>query len=83
MWNRVKKMFKKKPKIDTHVSFDPRVKEPLIYDLPSNMGIHTKLIGMADTPKGSQAIYKWEVNGVIVEAYDVLGAQRKYLRSNK
>ena len=82
MWNRVKKMFKKKPKKrDVHVSLNPGVRDITPYELPSNMKVHAKFIGMADTPKGSQTLFKWEVNGVMIEAYDILDAQRKYLRS--
>ena len=64
-WNRVKKIFKRKPKHQ---------------EVPSNMRIHTKLMGRADTPKGETQMYRYEVNGVTINALDVLDAQRKYLR---
>ena len=90
MWNRVKKIFKKrKKKVDPVIDYtgeDQTIslskKMVLDYDpapsLPEGMRIHTKLIGKL--PNGKQ---RYEVNGVILDAVDILDAQRKYLRKGK
>ena len=84
MWNRVKKMFKRKKPLKDHVvllNMTPKDITP--YEVPSNMKIHTKFMDKADTPKGQQQLYRFEVNGVTVTALDVLDAQSKYLRRSK
>ena len=48
-------------------------------EVPSNMKIHTRFIGRV---MGSDK-FRFEVNGVIIDALNIIEAQRKYLRKEK
>lgn len=83
MWNRIKKVFKRKPKRDQVVSFDGGkigLKDVLPYKLePKHKGdpeiaIHVKFI------ERSLDGFIWSVNGKIIHAEDIISAQRKYLK---
>lgn len=87
MWNKVKRVFKRKKKRDDNViSFDGGeigLKDVLPFKLeptetyPDGIRIKTKYIGN-DMPNGHQ----WEVNGIFIYAEDELDAERKYLRNH-
>ena len=91
MWNRVKKMFKKKKQKKTdHVidytgedqGISLSKKTVLDYDLtpsvPDGLKIHTKYIKAVGGGK-----HLFEVNGVLFTGVDILDVQRKYLRKGK
>lgn len=87
-WNRVKKLFKKKRQRDEVITYDgghiglkdlgaPDLSDMEVGEsIPSNMGIHVKLIG----PKAGSDLNRYEVNGVMFDAKSASEAQRKYLR---
>lgn len=82
-WNRIKKMFKKKKKKrDEVIAYEGGMiglKEITPHELiPDNMRIHTKII-----KEISEDLNLYEVNGVMIEAEDILEAQRKYLRKSR
>jgi len=70
-FSRVKKCFKKK-KQQQHTEV-PYKLEP--EDIPHNMMVHTKFIS-----RSTNGQFKFEVNGVIIYADNIIDAQRKYLR---
>ena len=74
MWNKVKKMFKRKKKRSPTVLNDFSKLE----QLPSNMRIQVSFRGKV---KGQHNMFMWEVNGVMLQAEDIISAQRKYLRN--
>ena len=47
-------------------------------ELPSNMKLHAKYLG-----RRVNGLFAFEVNGVVIEAEDIISAQRKYLRTEK
>ena len=51
--------------------------EPL-EELPDNMKIHAKYKGRVPYKEN---MFIWEVNGVMLQAEDMISAQRKYLRA--
>ena len=90
-WNRVKKMFKRKPKklqkIEKNGEDDFVLKDfepggvtyyPGKEVLPSNMKIHVKFI---ERVKGKTDTYLWECNGVRLEGKNILEVQDKYART--
>ena len=86
MWNRVKKMFKKKKlkkdPVITYAGGEIGLKEILVADfledIPHGMKMHTKFLG-----RRCNGLFAWEVNGVVFEAEDIIEAQRKYLRRKR
>jgi len=88
-WHRIKKVFKKKKEKfkDPVVDFSGEegatliekvYQETIDTKIPDGMRVHTKLI-----KKVSAGRYLYEVNGVLLEASDILEVQRKYLRGKK
>ena len=90
MWKKIKKVFKKKRKKDQVVSFDGGVigiKDVMPYkieadvdlmtgnELPSNMKIHCIYKGRVAGGK-----FLWEVNKIEIEAFDIIDAQRIYIK---
>ena len=84
MWNRIKKLYKKKHKRDQNIEKNaqdefvlrdvtPHKIEP--EEVPSNMKIHAKYLGPAKNGK-----HLFSVNEIVIDAEDILEAQRKYLR---
>ena len=84
MWNKVKRVFKrKKKKKDQVISFDGGeigLKDVLPFKVepadgyPDGVALDTKYLGR-DEPNG----FQWSVNGVLIYAEDILSAERKYL----
>ncbi len=80
MWNKMKRVFKKKPKRDQKIEqnqkgefglrdFEPYKPEELI---------PAKCLGST-----GDGFYKYEINGVIIEDVDMLSAQRRYLKEKQ
>ena len=75
-WSRAKKLFKKR-KQKREESEVPYKLEPNDF-LPHNMKVHTKFVERLGDGK-----FRFEVNGVVVTANNIIEAQRKYLRQQK
>ena len=85
-WSKVKRLFKKKkkPKKDEVISFyggEVELKELCVCnfldDIPHGMRLHTKFI------KRQNGSFLWQVNEIVIEAEDIISAQRKYLRQKR
>lgn len=82
MWNRVKRVFKKKRRDDKVISFDggriglkdvtPFKLEPS-EEYPSGVPMNVEYIGT------NSHGFSWKVNGKRITADDILEAQRKYI----
>ena len=75
-WSRAKKLFKKR-KQKREEQEAPYKLEPDDF-LPHNMKVHTKFIDRLENGK-----FRFEVNGVVITALNIIEAQRKYLRQQK
>ena len=77
-WNRIKKMFKKKPKKDQVISFDGGeigLKDVKTYkNLGEDLPMYTEFIGRENGE------FVWNVNGKRVVSDSIINAQREYLR---
>ena len=79
-WNKIKKCFKKKPKKDKLIDFR---NGGICFKsgddfLPHNMMLHTKYIKQVE-----EGLHMYVCNGVMIEATDIIEAQRKYLRMKR
>ena len=64
LYRRVKQMFKRKKKAP----------EPIYKLEPSDFKMHTIFKGRAE-----EGGFRWDINGIEIEAEDILTAQREYL----
>ena len=76
-WKKIKNMFKKKPKQDKVITFKGG-EIGLKYKLEPEVEPHTLYKGKV---QGKSNLFVWEVEGMRIEAEDIIAARRKYLNS--
>ena len=75
-WEKIKNVFKKKPKKDKVITFKGG-KIGMEYKLEPEVEPHTLYKGKV---QGKENIFVWEVEGMRIEAEDIIAARRKYLK---
>ena len=80
-WKKIKNMFKKKPKQDKVITFkngEIGLKYKLEPEVEPEVEPHTLYKGKV---QGKSNLFVWEVEGMRIEAEDIISARRKYLNS--
>ena len=75
-WEKIKNVFKKKPKKDKVITFKGG-EIGLKYKLEPEVEPYTLYKGKV---QGKSNLFVWEVEGMRIEAEDIIAARRKYLK---